>query len=139
MPASMSFCPSASRKNVLRVPAGPQITRFSRRPSSDPTRQQDAWLAVEMLRYVSPVNSFLRTATKDTELSGVPVGQGERVAMFYPSANRDHTRFADPDRFGITRTPNPHVAFGGGGTHLPRRQPRSGGGRQRSYPKCSRG
>jgi cytochrome P450 len=72
----------------------------------------------EMLRYVSPVNSFLRTATKDTELRGVPVKQGERVAMFYPSANRDQTQFTDPDRFDITRTPNPHVAFGGGGTHF---------------------
>ena len=72
----------------------------------------------EMLRYVSPVNSFLRTATRDTELSGVPVKQGERVAMFYPSANRDQNQFTDPDRFDITRTPNPHLAFGGGGTHF---------------------
>ena len=61
---------------------------------------------------------FLRTATKDTELRGVRVNKGERAAMFYPSANRDETQFADPDRFDITRTPNPHVAFGGGGTHF---------------------
>jgi cytochrome P450 len=72
----------------------------------------------EMLRYVSPVNSFLRTATKDTELRGVPVKKGDRAAMFYPSANRDRTQFTDPDRFDINRTPNPHVAFGGGGTHF---------------------
>ena len=72
----------------------------------------------EMLRYISPVMWFLRTATKDTEVRGIPVGKGGRVAMFYPSANRDETTFADPDRFDITRAPNPHVAFGGGGTHF---------------------
>jgi cytochrome P450 len=72
----------------------------------------------EMLRYVSPVISFLRTATKDTELRGVRVKKGARAAIFYPSANRDETQFADPDRFDITRTPNPHLAFGGGGTHF---------------------
>jgi cytochrome P450 len=72
----------------------------------------------EMLRYISPVMWFLRTATKDTEVRGIPVGKGGRVAMFYPSANRDETTFADPDRFDVTRTPNPHVAFGGGGTHF---------------------
>jgi cytochrome P450 len=72
----------------------------------------------EMLRYISPVMWFLRTATKDTDVRGIPVAKGGRVAMFYPSANRDATRFADPDAFDITRTPNPHVAFGGGGTHF---------------------
>ena len=54
----------------------------------------------------------------DTELRGVRVKKGDRAAMFYPSANRDETRFADPDRFDVSRTPNPHVAFGGGGTHF---------------------
>jgi cytochrome P450 len=72
----------------------------------------------ELLRYVSPVIAFLRTATTDTELRGVPVKKGDRAAMFYPSANRDETQFNDPERFEITRTPNPHVAFGGGGTHF---------------------
>ena len=72
----------------------------------------------ELLRYVSPVIAFLRTAMKDTELRGVPVKEGDRVAMFYPSANRDAAHFADPDRFDVTRKPNPHVAFGGGGTHF---------------------
>jgi len=71
-----------------------------------------------MLRYVSPVNVFFRTATTDTELRGVRVKKGDRAAMFYPSANRDETQFADPDRFDVSRTPNPHVAFGGGGTHF---------------------
>jgi cytochrome P450 len=43
--------------------------------------------------------------------------EGDRVAMFYPSANRDEAHFVDPDRFDVTRKPNPHLAFGGGGTH----------------------
>ena len=72
----------------------------------------------ELLRYVSPVIAFLRTAMKDTELRGVHVKEGDRVAMFYPSANRDEAHFADPDRFDVTRKPNPHFAFGGGGTHF---------------------
>ena len=72
----------------------------------------------EMLRYTSPVTVFVRTATKDTELRGIPVKSGDRAAMFYPSANRDESRFADPDRFDVGRAPNPHLAFGGGGTHF---------------------
>jgi cytochrome P450 len=72
----------------------------------------------EMLRYTSPVTVFVRTATKDTELRGIPIKAGERAAMFYPSANRDESQFADPDRFDIGRAPNPHLAFGGGGTHF---------------------
>ncbi len=72
----------------------------------------------EMLRFTSPVTVFVRTATKDTDLHGTPVRAGDRAAMFYPSANRDETRFADPDRLDIGRAPNPHLAFGGGGTHF---------------------
>jgi cytochrome P450 len=72
----------------------------------------------EMLRFTSPVTVFVRTATKDTELRGIPVKSGDRAAMFYPSANRDETHFADPERFDIGRAPNPHLAFGGGGTHF---------------------
>jgi cytochrome P450 len=72
----------------------------------------------EMLRYTSPVTVFTRTATKDTELRGIPVRKGDRVAMFYPSANRDEAHFVDPDTFDVGRTPNHHLAFGGGGTHF---------------------
>jgi cytochrome P450 len=86
------------------------------RLSSDPSLLPTA--IEEMLRYTSPVTGFVRTATKDTELRGIPVEAGDRVAMFYPSANRDESRFADPDRFDVGRTPNPHLAFGGGGTHF---------------------
>lgn len=72
----------------------------------------------EMLRYTSPVTVFVRTATKDTELGGIPVRAGDRAALFYPSANRDAAHFDDPDRFDVGRAPNPHLAFGGGGTHF---------------------
>ena len=65
-----------------------------------------------------PVITFVRTATKDTELRGIVVHKGERVAMFYPSANRDEAHFADPDEFDVGRSPNHHLAFGGGGTHF---------------------
>jgi cytochrome P450 len=89
-----------------------QQTRLAADPSLLPTAIE------EMLRYTSPVTVFVRTATKDTELRGVPVKAGDRAAMFYPSANRDESRFTDPDRFDIGRAPNPHLAFGGGGTHF---------------------
>lgn len=87
-----------------------------RRLAADPSLMQSG--VEEMLRYVSPVMMFVRTATKDTELRGIPVEAGERAAMFYASANRDETRFGDPDRFDISRAPNPHLAFGGGGAHF---------------------
>jgi len=86
------------------------------RLAADPTLLPSA--IEEMLRYTSPVTVFVRTATKDTELHGISVKAGDRAAMFYPSANRDETRFDDPDRFDIGRAPNPHLAFGGGGTHF---------------------
>ncbi len=72
----------------------------------------------ELVRYASPVIHFRRTATADTTLGGVQVAAGDPVVMFYESANRDESVFADPDRFDITRNPNPHVGFGGGGAHF---------------------
>jgi cholest-4-en-3-one 26-monooxygenase len=68
----------------------------------------------EMLRFESPVIQFRRTATRDTELGGVHIAEGDKVVTFLPSANRDETVFPDPDRFDIERTPNPHVSFGMG-------------------------
>src|SRR5439155_16011901 len=56
-------------------------------------------------------------ATRDVELDGCKIRAGERVTMWYPSANRDERVFDDPFRFDITRRPNPHVSFGGGGPH----------------------
>ena len=72
----------------------------------------------EMLRYTSPVAHFQRTVVADTELRGRRLAAGDRVVVFYGSANRDEDVFADPDRFDVGRTPNPHQAFGGGGPHL---------------------
>ncbi|MEM9176441.1 MAG: cytochrome P450, partial [Myxococcota bacterium] len=60
---------------------------------------------------VSPVLSFQRTATQDTELAGVPIKQGEKILMMYGSANRDENQFEDPEAFDIDRKPQ-HVAFG---------------------------
>ncbi len=72
----------------------------------------------EMLRFTTPVVQFQRTATRDTELRGVKIRASEPVVIFYPSANRDEEVFAQPDAFDIRRDPNPHVAFGGGGSHF---------------------
>ena len=72
----------------------------------------------EVLRWSSPVSYFARRATQHTEIRGVPIAQGDRVTMWFPSANRDEDVFDDPFRFDIGRTPNPHVAFGGGGVHF---------------------
>jgi cytochrome P450 len=71
----------------------------------------------EMLRFVSPVVHFRRTATRDTELAGVKIAAGDKVVVFYASANRDESVFAEPERFDVRRAPNEHVAFGGGGVH----------------------
>ncbi|MDQ2678710.1 MAG: cytochrome P450 [Actinomycetota bacterium] len=72
----------------------------------------------EMLRWGSSIHNFRRTATKDTELRGVPIKAGEKVVMYYASANRDEEHFENPHVFDITRTPNDHVTFGGGGAHF---------------------
>lgn len=68
----------------------------------------------EMLRYVSPVTEFRRTANRDIELHGKTLREGDRVILVHASANRDERVFADPDRFDITRSPNQHLAFGVG-------------------------
>lgn len=72
----------------------------------------------EMLRWGSPVMHFRRTVTRDTDVNGFPVKDGDKVAIWYISANRDERIFKDPFRFDIRRNPNPHVAFGGGGPHF---------------------
>ena len=72
----------------------------------------------EILRWSSPVSYFARRATRDTSVRGVPIAKDQRVTLWYPSANRDEDAFDDPFRFDIQRTPNPHVAFGGGGAHF---------------------
>lgn len=80
-------------------------------------RERPGTTAEEIVRWATPVNAFQRTATQDTELSGVRIGKGDRVGLFYASANHDPEVFSDPDAFDITRDPNPHLGFGGGGPH----------------------
>ncbi len=72
----------------------------------------------EILRWASPVYHFRRTATRPTEIRGQEVADGDKVVMWYISANRDEEVFDDPFRFDITRDPEEQVAFGGGGHHF---------------------
>ncbi|HLN16017.1 MAG TPA: cytochrome P450 [Acidimicrobiales bacterium] len=68
----------------------------------------------EMLRWVTPIQTMARTATRDVELAGRQIEAGQEVVLLYPSANRDEAVFERADRFDVTRDPNPHVAFGFG-------------------------
>jgi cholest-4-en-3-one 26-monooxygenase len=74
-------------------------------------------LVEELLRWVTPLNNFFRTAETDTQIGGQPVAAGDRICIVYPSANRDERVFDEPFRFDIRRDPNPQVAFGHG-THF---------------------
>jgi cytochrome P450 family 142 subfamily A polypeptide 1 len=68
----------------------------------------------ELLRWVSPIKNMARTVTRDIELHGRTLHEGDQVILMYPSANRDPTVFDDPDRLDVRREPNPHLAFGFG-------------------------
>ena len=72
----------------------------------------------ELLRWTSPVIYMRRTARMDTELAGQPIAEGDKVVMYYGAANRDPAAFEEPERLDLARSPNPHVAFGGGGPHF---------------------
>jgi cholest-4-en-3-one 26-monooxygenase len=89
-----------------------QWQRLVRDPSLIPSA------AEEMVRWTSPVNLFRRTATKDIELGGRRIAEGDKVVVFYASANRDEKVFDRPQEFDIGRDPNPHIGFGGGGPHF---------------------
>jgi cytochrome P450 family 142 subfamily A polypeptide 1 len=78
----------------------------------------DMTVAVEeFIRYVTPVHNMCRVATRDAEVAGVTIPQGNQVVLMYSSANRDEAHFDDPERFDVTRNPNNHIAFGFG-THF---------------------
>lgn len=117
---------------ILLVVAGNETTRnaishgvlaLSRYPE-----QRDDWwnhydevaptAVEEIVRWASPVSYMRRTVTRDTELSGVTMRAGDKVTLWYGSANRDEAKFADPWTFDLRRHPNPHVGFGGGGAHF---------------------
>ena len=72
----------------------------------------------ELLRYSTPVMSFTRTATRDTEVADQAIREGDHVLIVYASANRDDRAFEAPDEIDLTRDPNDHVAFGAGGPHF---------------------
>jgi cytochrome P450 len=79
----------------------------------------------EILRWFNPLHYFRRTASEDTEISGTKIAKGDKVAMYYTSANRDEAVFGDSQTFDITRSPNPQLSFGIGehfclGVHLAR-------------------
>ncbi|PHV65234.1 cytochrome P450 [Williamsia muralis] len=80
-------------------------------------RDRPATAADEIVRWATPVNAFQRTARHDVELGGVTIKKGQRVGMFYGSANYDEDVFENPFEFNILRDPNPHVGFGGHGAH----------------------
>ncbi|MEH2468642.1 cytochrome P450 [Nitrobacteraceae bacterium AZCC 2161] len=79
---------------------------------SDPSLARNAF--EEAVRYESPVQTFFRTTTKDVEIGGYHIGEGEKILMFLGAANRDPRRWADPERYDITRKTSGHVGFGSG-------------------------
>jgi len=116
---------------VLLVAAGNETTRnaisHGMKALTDFPDQRRKWAAdfegvaptalEEIVRWASPVIHFRRTATRDTELSGQKIRAGEKLVLWYNSANRDEDVFAEPYRFDVARTPNEHVGFGGPGPH----------------------
>ena len=101
-----------------RVPGG-LVARHGQQDHEEAELVRRQLAAVdEIVRWGTPVNVFQRTATRDTELGGQAIAQGDRVALFYGSANFDEDVFDHPERFDITRSPNPHLGFGGSGAHF---------------------
>lgn len=81
-------------------------------------RERPSTAVDEIIRWATPVHCFQRTALSDVELGGVTVKEGQRVGLFYSSANFDESVFESPFNFDILRDPNPHLAFGGNGAHF---------------------
>jgi len=116
---------------VLLVAAGNETTRnaisHGMKALSDNPGEKKKWASdfdglaptavEEIVRWASPVIHFRRTVTQDTELGGQKLREGEKVVLWYNSANRDEDVFPEPYRFDVTRTPNEHVGFGGPGAH----------------------
>jgi methyl-branched lipid omega-hydroxylase len=117
---------------TLLVVAGNETTRnaisHGIKALTDHPRQREIWwrdpagvarLAVEeIVRWATPVRHFRRTASRDTEIRGVRIAEGDKVVLWYASANRDEEHFSDPCAFDVRRAPNPHLGFGGGGPHF---------------------
>ena len=117
---------------VLLTAAGNETTRnaisHGMKALADHPDQRRRWMSdfetlaptavEEIVRWATPVIHFRRTATADTTIGGQPIRAGEKVIMWYCSANRDETVFDAPDRFDVGRTPNDHVGYGGPGPHF---------------------
>ena len=117
---------------VLLVAAGNETTRnaisHGMKALSDHPDQRRKWASdfdtvaptavAEIVRWATPVIHFRRTATRDTVLGEQPIREGEKVVLWYNSANRDEAVFENPYRFDVTRSPNEHVGFGGPGVHF---------------------
>jgi cytochrome P450 len=117
---------------VLLVAAGNETTRnaisHGMKALCDYPDQRQKWMAdfeglaptaiEEIVRWATPVIHMRRTCTRDTELGGQAMKEGDKVVLFYSSANRDEKVFADPHQFDLARTPNEHVGFGGPGPHF---------------------
>ncbi|MER5931078.1 cytochrome P450 [Streptomyces sp. NPDC002054] len=103
-------------QTVLALAEHPQV----RAELAAGTEDDALWATAteEFLRWSGSIHNFRRTATRDTVLRGVPIRAGQKVVTYYTSANRDEEVFTDPFTLDVRRTPNEHLAFGGGGPHF---------------------
>jgi cytochrome P450 len=109
---------SVAGNDTTRHTTSHAMRQLTLHPDQRPLVLDDPATAVEeFVRWATPVLTFRRTATRDVELRGQRIAESEKVVLFYHSGNRDEDAFADPWRFDVTRAPNHHVGFGGGGPH----------------------
>ena len=112
---------NAGSETTRNLITGGMLTLFEHPEQRDRLRDDPELVpraVEEMLRWVTPVMRFRRTAREDTTLGGQQIAAGDKVVVWYTSANRDERQFPDAGSFDVARTPNDHVAFGGGGPHF---------------------